>query len=88
MSLGTPVIGSRIGGIPELVSEGETGYLFESKSPDRLKETIQKACSLSPEKYTQMSMTAQRFAREHFSPDAHYRKLLQIYHTTIERYGK
>ena len=27
---GTPVVGARIGGIPELINDGETGYLFES----------------------------------------------------------
>ncbi|MBQ3046356.1 MAG: glycosyltransferase family 4 protein [Clostridia bacterium] len=33
---GTPVIGSRIGGIPELISDGETGLLFESGNADDL----------------------------------------------------
>jgi glycosyltransferase involved in cell wall biosynthesis len=30
MAAGTPVIASRIGGIPELVEDGKTGYLFEA----------------------------------------------------------
>lgn len=30
MASGRPVVASRIGGIPELVSHGETGYLFDS----------------------------------------------------------
>lgn len=37
---GTPVIGARIGGIPELVQEGVTGELFESGNGEDLKETI------------------------------------------------
>ena len=28
MSAGTPVVGSRTGGIPEIIGEGETGYLI------------------------------------------------------------
>ncbi len=39
-SLGTPVIGARIGGIPELVEDGKTGLLFESGSKEELKEKI------------------------------------------------
>lgn len=37
----TPVIGARIGGIPELIQEGKTGELFESGNEEELKEKIQ-----------------------------------------------
>jgi glycosyltransferase involved in cell wall biosynthesis len=36
MASRTAVIGSRVGGIPELVSDGETGYLFEPGNPAEL----------------------------------------------------
>ncbi len=36
MALGKPVIGARIGGIPEVVVEGETGLLYASGSVDEL----------------------------------------------------
>lgn len=39
---GTPVVGSRIGGIPELIGEGKTGELFESGNVKELSEVIQK----------------------------------------------
>lgn len=39
---GTPVLGARIGGIPELIVEGITGELFESGNAAQLKEKIQK----------------------------------------------
>jgi len=38
--LGTPVLGSRIGGIPELIDEGKTGMLFESGNAKELKARI------------------------------------------------
>ena len=38
---GTPVIGADIGGIPELIIEGETGELFESGSEGQLKILIE-----------------------------------------------
>jgi glycosyltransferase involved in cell wall biosynthesis len=38
--LGTPVLGSDIGGIPELIEPGVTGELFKSGSPDELTDKI------------------------------------------------
>ena len=39
---GTPVLGSRIGGIPELINENETGELFEAGSTAELAAKIKK----------------------------------------------
>lgn len=39
-SLLTPVIGARIGGIPELIEDGKTGLLFESGNAEELTEKI------------------------------------------------
>lgn len=50
----TPVIGTNLGGIPELLTEGETGELFESGNEKMLTEKIKKLWT-SPEllqKYT------------------------------------
>ena len=38
--LGTPVLGARIGGIPELIQDGKTGELFSSGDSDDLKRKI------------------------------------------------
>ncbi len=42
IAYGTPVIGAKIGGIPELIKEGETGELFGSGNADELCKKIQK----------------------------------------------
>ncbi len=39
---GTPVLGARIGGIPELIRDGETGELFESGNEQELKAKIER----------------------------------------------
>ncbi len=38
---GTPVIGAKIGGVPELIEDGKTGYLFTSGNADELAQKIQ-----------------------------------------------
>ena len=39
---GTPVVAADIGGIPELINEGKTGYLFEAGNAEKMVEAINK----------------------------------------------
>ena len=41
IALGTPVIGADIGGIPELIEHGRTGFVFKSGDANELKELIE-----------------------------------------------
>lgn len=40
MSVGRPVIASRVAGLPEIVHDGENGLLVEPRRPDQLREAI------------------------------------------------
>jgi glycosyltransferase involved in cell wall biosynthesis len=40
MAFGLPVIGSRIGGIPDLVEDGHSGFLVPPNNPERLAESM------------------------------------------------
>src|SRR5262249_9782675 len=40
MACAKPVIGSNVGGIPDYISDGETGFLVESKNPQALADRI------------------------------------------------
>jgi glycosyltransferase involved in cell wall biosynthesis len=42
MACGCAVIGSRVGGVPELIEEGRSGLLFDTKTPDSLAEALEK----------------------------------------------
>ena len=41
IACGTPVVGSRIGGIPELVEDGKTGKLFSAGNEKQLKKIVE-----------------------------------------------
>jgi glycosyltransferase involved in cell wall biosynthesis len=43
LATGTPVIGARLGGIPEMVNEGETGWLVAPNDPAALRVAISEA---------------------------------------------
>lgn len=87
MTLGTPVIGSNIGGIPELINKNVTGYLFSPGSVNELTEAIKSAITLNSEKYQQMVEATQHYAFNNFSKKAHYVRLMDIYKSTIEKYS-
>ena len=40
MALGKPVIASKVGGLRELISDGENGFLVDAKSPSQLAEKL------------------------------------------------
>jgi len=74
ISLGTPVIASDIGGIPELLTN-ETGFLFTPKDTSDLSKTITKAFDeISKESY---KACADR--KSHFSITRHVDELLGVY---------
>ena len=82
-TLGKPVIAARIGGIPEIVVTGKTGFLFESSNIEDLKQTVIKANTVTPEEYRTMSTEAEKFAHDNFHPDLYYEKRMKIYHEAI-----
>ena len=53
MASGLPVIATRVGGIPELVDEGKTGFLFNPGNIDELREC---ASRLIADKHLRLSM--------------------------------
>jgi len=78
-SMGIPVIGARIGGIPEIVIDNKTGFLFESRNERDLADAIRKASQIGSLKYTEMSAAAAAYAHSNFSSGDHYNKLMEIY---------
>jgi len=82
-SSGKPVIGSNIGGIPELIIEGKTGYLFRMGDSEELEKKIYEAVNMNDSAYMEMSETAYRFACEKFSEKTHYHDLLNVYSEVV-----
>jgi glycosyltransferase involved in cell wall biosynthesis len=62
--LGKPVIGSRLGGIPQLVSDGVNGILVEPNDSEELAEALKRLID-SPEERARMGGEARQFAEKH-----------------------
>lgn len=76
---GKPVIGSSLGGIPEIIEQDKTGYVFRAFDKEALAATIRKASQITDERYAEMSRRARAFAEEHFNPDTYYTSLMAVY---------
>lgn len=86
-TMGVPVIGSRIGGIPEIIEEGKTGYTFTPKDSTELCGIIERAIALSHQEYMQMSDCARQFAINNFDEQRYYITLMDFYNKILKRYG-
>lgn len=73
-SLGTPVLGARIGGIPELIEENVSGMTFTSGDVDDLKDKIQQMWDVS---FDYEGIAKNAVAK--YSSDAYYDRLMNIY---------
>lgn len=78
MCYGRPVIGSDIGGIPDLVDNGRTGYLIPPENPDLLADKVIEILS-KKNLLGYMSKNARRKAEKDFDMKNHIQKILKIY---------
>jgi len=80
MATGTPVIGSHVDGIPEIVQEGLTGFLVPPGDEEALAERLRWVLK-HPQEAKAMGHRAREFARFFFSPEAYlagYRRLFEM----------
>lgn len=87
LALGTPVVASRIGGLPELIEDGHTGLLFLAGDAEALAQCL-RAMSCNASIVSQMASSALAAARQRFSPQRHLDQLLEIYNDVIRDTGK
>ncbi len=77
-SLGTPVLGANIGGIPELIEEGVSGMTFKSGDVVDLRNKIEEMYSASFD----YRFIAERSVSR-FSSETYYEKLMNIYNSLL-----
>lgn len=82
-ALGKPVIGSRLGGIPELVEDYERGLTFEAKNPEDLIFKVQYLVE-NHGKALEMGRKAKLFVEQELSSEKHYSRLMKIYKDILE----
>ena len=83
MACGCAVVASRVGGNPELVSEGVTGFTFEPGDATALADRIEKLAA-NEELRSRLGAAAADFVRRGFSLEQSARRMEEIYMDFLE----
>lgn len=78
MLLGVPVVASRVGGIPSVLTHGETGLLVKPADPGELSQAMSLLAS-SRTLRARMSEAGRRWAEHHISPSETARNYVDLY---------
>jgi glycosyltransferase involved in cell wall biosynthesis len=78
MSQKTPVVGTAIGGVPEIIRHGETGLLHAVDDAQALADAIQVYLD-HPDQAARMADRAFEDVNQRFGPDAYLRRMERLY---------
>jgi alpha-maltose-1-phosphate synthase len=87
MACGTAVVASKVGGIPEVVADGETGLLVPPDDPDALAESIN-ALTRDRDRAKAMGTAGRERAQSQFDWGKIARQTAELYESTVAAYGK
>ncbi len=81
MAAKVPCIGTKVGGIPEILADGEFGYLVSPKDDDALAEAMMKIANISEQEREKLIKKAQQRVADEYSHEIVRKKLEDIYET-------
>ena len=87
LALGNAVIGTRMGGIPELITEGVDGYTFERGDIDDFVDKTNRLLE-NPNQTIDMGKRGRGKVEALYSYDQHYRKIIDLYNLTMKLHFK
>ena len=82
MRSGKPIVASRVGGIPDLLADGETGRLVEREQPAALAAALI-ALSLDPGQRQRLGRAAAAWVGPHLGEEAMADRLRDVYQRVI-----
>lgn len=83
---GTPVVGTNIGGIPELVNEGKTGFICEPGGVQSMADAILRGTSafLDRSAYSMLQRNCRSYVMENCSREKFMSELVNLYKESID----
>jgi glycosyltransferase involved in cell wall biosynthesis len=83
MAAGRPVVGRRVGALPETVVHGVTGLLVDDDRPESV-AAARRALVAQPERAAAMGRAGRERAQALFGPDAHAAQVERIYRRVLD----
>jgi glycosyltransferase involved in cell wall biosynthesis len=84
MACGKPVIGTRVGGIPDQIIDGYNGFLVEPRNPMQIAEKILWLIE-HPDEAKQMGMNGRKIVEEKFNIEKRIEKIISLYEGLLAR---
>ncbi len=84
MQTGTPMVGSRLGAIPEIIDEDVTGRCVTSHNPDALASAVTDMMS-DPVRLQAMRADVRRTYDQRYAVDTSHQRLIAVYQRAIEQ---
>lgn len=81
-AMGVPSIGARVGGIPELIDDGNTGLLVEKENSEQLAEALTKLLE-DPARSKTLGEAAYRHVAQNFSIQTHADAVMDLYDSLV-----
>ena len=81
--LNVPVIGTNVGGIPELIKNNETGILIPSENPSKLAQAVNELLS-DKEKAEKLAANGNQFVKNNLTWDVVLPKYIQFYENLLK----
>ena len=81
--LNVPVIGTDVGGIPELIKNNETGILVPPENPSKLAQAVNELLS-DKEKATKLAINGNTFVKNNMTWDVILPKYIKFYEDLLK----
>jgi glycosyltransferase involved in cell wall biosynthesis len=79
-------VSNQVGGVPEILEEGVTGLMVESRKPEAMAKALSRLLS-DADLRARLGAAAQARAASAHTPEAYRRALVNFYQETVRRVG-
>jgi len=83
MAAGVPVVAAEVGGVPDLIEDGQTGFFCDPHDSGSMCAAIEKAL-VNPARTLEIAKLARQRARERFHPKVIAQRHIEIYREMLE----
>jgi glycosyltransferase involved in cell wall biosynthesis len=86
MAAGTPVVAYANGGLGQYIADAGSGRVIDA-NPRALASAVLEVCSLSDQRWTELSNAGTRAIETTHSPETYLQGLLEVYTAACGKYG-
>ncbi len=82
-----PVVATRVGGVPELVETGKSGFVVAPRDPHALSQAMQQLMSLPRERLKEMGRRGRQHIAEHYGMDSMAARWISLFEELLNQKG-